>query len=121
MFQGFVYGVDMVYNVRDVAIRGVFALYELKLPSASVRGVLFECAIRSNCVADGSYNIWFVVSGSELRWENVLRDDVGSHWNSVFVVLKTFLFRVHDGGEVGGVRVVCVGYVFTEVSNWLFA
>jgi hypothetical protein len=111
----------MVYNVRDVAIRGVFALYELKLPSSSVRGVLFECAIRSNCVADGSYNIWFVMSGSELRWENVLRDDVGSLWVCVFVVLKTFLFGVRDGGEVGGVRVVCVGYVVTEVSNWLFA
>jgi hypothetical protein len=77
------------------------------LSSSSVRGVLFECAIRSNCVADGSYNVWFVVSGSELRWENVLRDDVGSHWVCVFVVLKTFLFRVRDGGEVGGVRVVC--------------
>ena len=68
MFQWFVYGVDVVYDVRDVAIRGVFALYELELTLSSVCGVLFECAIGPGCVADGSNNVGFVVGGSMLCW-----------------------------------------------------
>ena len=91
------------------------------MSSPSVCGVFFECAILSHCVSDGAYYIWFVVGGSEFRWENVFRDDVWSLWVCEFVFLEAFLFGVCDGGEVGGVRVVCVGYVVTEVSDWLFA
>ncbi len=79
------------------------------MSSSFVRGVLFECAIGPNCVADSSNNVWFVVSGSVLRWENVSRYDVGSLSVYVFVILKTLLFRVCDGGEVGGGRVICFG------------
>ena len=68
MFKLFVYGVDVVYDVRDIAISGVFALYELELSSSSVRGVLFECAVGPSCVADSSNNVWFVVCGSVLCW-----------------------------------------------------
>ena len=41
LFQWFVYGVDVVYNVCDVAISGVFALYKLELSTSSVSGILF--------------------------------------------------------------------------------
>ncbi len=57
MFQWFVYGVDVVYDDLDVAIRGVFALYKLEFSTSSVSGVLFECAVGPCCVADGSNNV----------------------------------------------------------------
>ncbi len=91
------------------------------MSSSSVREVLFECAIGPICVADSSYNVWFVVWGSVLCWENVLWYNMGSLSVCVFVILKTLLFRLCDGGEVGGGRVICFGYVFTEVSDWLFS
>ena len=91
------------------------------MSSSSVRGVLIECAIRPNCVADSSNNVWCVVSGSVLCWENVFWYDVGSLFVCVFVILKTLLFRLCDWGEVGGGCVICFGYVFTEVGDWLFA
>ncbi len=56
----------MVYDVRDVAISGVFAFNELELSSSSVRRVLCEFAIGPNCVSDCSYDVRFVVSGSVL-------------------------------------------------------
>ena len=61
----------MIYDVRDVAIGGVFAFYELELSSSSVRRVLCEFAIGPNCVSDCSYDVWFVVSGSVLCWEDI--------------------------------------------------
>ncbi len=62
----------MVYDVRDIAISGVFALYELELSSSSVRGVLFEFAVGPSCVSDSSNNVWFVVGGYVLCWEDIL-------------------------------------------------
>ncbi len=110
----------MVYDVRYVAIGRVFTLYELWLSSSYVRGVLFECAIGPVCVAYGSNDVWFVVGGSVLCWENVFRYDMWGLFVCGFVLLKTFLFRLCDRGEFGGGRVFCRGCVLTEVNDWLF-
>ncbi len=59
---------DVVYNVCDVAISGVFALYELELSATFIGGVFFECAVGSYKVSDGSDDIRFVVGGSMLCW-----------------------------------------------------
>ena len=56
----------MVYNVCDVAIGGVFALYELELSTAFISGILFECAVGAYHVSDGSDDVGFVVGGSML-------------------------------------------------------
>ena len=58
----------MIYDVYDVTIRGVFALYDLELSAPSEGRVLLEFAIGSGCVADGSNDVWFVVGGSMLCW-----------------------------------------------------
>ena len=58
----------MVYDVWDVAISGVFALYELELSTSFISGILFESAVGSYCVSDGSDDVWFVVGGSMLCW-----------------------------------------------------
>ncbi len=111
----------MVYEVWDVAISGVFALYKLELSASSVSGILFECAVGSSCVADGSNNVLFVVGGSVLCWQDVFSYDAGGLSVCVFVVLESLLFRMCDGREVGWSRVVCFGYVFPEVGDWMFS
>ncbi len=58
----------MFNYVRDVAIGGVLALYDLKLYAPSEGRVLLEFAIGSGCVADGSKDVWFVVGGSLVCW-----------------------------------------------------
>ena len=87
MFQWFVYDVDVVYDVRDVAICGVFAFNELKLSSSSVCGVLNEFAVGPGCVSDCSDNVWFVVSGFVLCWEDVFWYDMRGLYLFVFVIL----------------------------------
>ena len=77
----------MVYDVRDVAICGVFALNELELSSSCVCGVLYEFAVWPDCVSDCSDDVWFVVSGSVLCWENVFWYDMRGLYLFVFVVL----------------------------------
>ena len=93
----------MIYDVRDVAISGVFAFNELELSSSFVRRVLCEFAIGPNCVSNCSYDVRFVVSRYILRWENVFWYDVGSLSFFLFVVLQSLLFRLCDGGRLEGV------------------
>ena len=77
----------MVYDVRDIAISGVFALYELELTLSSVCRVLYEFAVWPNCVSDCSDNVWFVMGGSVLCWQDVFWYYVGGLPVFVFVVL----------------------------------
>ena len=107
----------MVYDVRDVAICGVFAFYELQLSSASVCGILFELTIGPDCVADSSDDVWFVVGGSVLCWENVFRNDMGGICVDMFVLLKTLLVWLCNWGECGGGSVLFRGYVVAEVRG----
>ncbi len=87
MFEGFVYDVDVLYDVRDVAICGVFALYELKLSSASVRVVFVELAIGSKCVADRSDQVRYVMCRPGLCRQNVFRYGGGCLPVCRFVIL----------------------------------
>ena len=121
MFQWFVYGVDVVYDVRDVAISGVFAFNELELSSSSVRRVLCEFAIGPGCVADSPNDVWFVMGGSILCWENVFRNDVGGLCMNMCVLLKALLFWLCNWWECGGGSVFCRGCVVAEVRVRLFS
>ena len=105
----------MVYDVCDVAIRGVFAFDELELSSASVCGVFFEVAVGAGDVSDSPYDVWFVVGGSILRWKNVFRDDVGGFCGKMFVLLKALLFWLCNWWECGGGSVFGRGYEVAEV------
>ena len=107
----------MVYDVCDVAICRVFAFYELKLSSASVCGVFFEFAVRPDYVSDSPNDVWFVVGGSILCWENVFRDYVGGFCVKVFVFLEALLFWLCNWWECGGGSVLCRGYVVAEVRD----
>ncbi len=85
LLKGFIYFVYAVYDVCDVTIRGVFAFDELSFTSVCV--VDFEFAVGPECVADSSNNVWFMMCGSVLCKENVLRYNVACLPVCLFVVL----------------------------------
>ena len=90
------------------------------MSSASVCGVLFELSIGPDCVSDSPNDVWFVVGGSILCWENVFRNDVGGLCVNMCVLLKALLFWLCNWGECGGGSVLCHGYVIAEVCDGLF-
>ena len=111
----------MFYYVRDVAICRVFAFYELQLSSTSVCGVFFEFAVRPDYVSDSPNDVWFVMGGYVLCWEDVFWDDVGGLCVEIFIFLEAFLFWLCNWGECGGGSVLCRGYVVTEVRDRLLS
>ncbi len=91
------------------------------MSSASVCGVLFEFAIGPGCVAYSTDDVWFVVCGSILCWEDVFRNDVGGLRVNMFVLLEALLFWLCNWGECGRGSVLCSGYVVAEVRDWLLS
>ena len=85
--------------------------------SASVCGVLFELAVGPYCVSDSPNDVWFVVGGSILCWENVFRDDVGGLCGRMLVLLKALLFWLCNWWECGGCGVFRRGCVVAEVRD----
>ena len=91
------------------------------MSSAPVCGVLFEFAIGPDHVSDSPDDVWFVVGGSILCWEDVFRDDVGGVCVEMFVFLEAFLFWLCNWGECGGGSVLCHGYVIAEICDGSFS
>ncbi len=58
----------MVYDVFDVAVRGIFALYELDLSLASVSEVLVYSAFFVDSVSSGSNEVWLAVFRYVMCW-----------------------------------------------------
>jgi hypothetical protein len=76
LFELFVDGVDLVYDLLRVPINGLFALDELQLsPSLECR-VSDELAVGPNCVSDRPDEVRYVMCRSIVCRNNVFRCSV---------------------------------------------
>ena len=87
---------DVFDDVVDVTVGGVFTFYNLELSSAPISEVFGESSLRGEHVANRPDEVRYVVFGSVLCREYVLRDGL---WVSCvrFVVLEALKAGLRDG------------------------